>query len=320
MARRKKHEEHVNAEAWAIPYGDLITLLLAFFVVMYSMSSVNEGKYRVLSDSLVAAFRGAPKTVAPIQIGDKASGGKGGGAQLSGASPTVLLRIPDPRPLPEAADARRERSARAVAEGEGRDALERMAGQVRAALQGLIDLGDVRIRETERWLEVEVNTDILFASGAAGVADAALPVVDRLAGILAPFPNPIRVEGHTDNVPIRTSQFPSNWELSAARASNVVRQFARSGVDPRRMEIIGLGEYHPLASNGTAEGRNRNRRVVVVVLETAGAQGDYADRDRQEEPPGAVAPEAVMPVAGIVPLPAAGLPGSPLAEGALSGP
>ncbi len=300
MARRKKHEEHVNAEAWAIPYGDLITLLLAFFVVMYSMSSVNEGKYRILSDSLVAAFRGAPKTVTPIQVGTRSSGGKGGQSQLSGGSATTLVKIPDPRPLPEADGLKAQR--RAAADAAGRDALERMAGQVRAALQGLIDLGDVRIRETERWLEVEVNTDILFTSGDARVADAALPVVDRLARILAPFPNPIRVEGHTDNVPIRTTVFPSNWELSAARAANVVRQFERSGVDPTRMEIIGLGEYHPVAGNETAEGRNRNRRVMVVVLETAGAQGDYADRQKVDE---AGVPEAdpvappVLPIASL---------------------
>jgi chemotaxis protein MotB len=274
VARRKKHEEHANHEAWAIPYGDLITLLLAFFVVMYSMSSVNEGKYRVLSDSLVAAFRGQPKTTAPIQIGTSSAGGKGGESQLAGGTPAPRLQVRDPRPLPEA-------DAGKPADSEGRVALERMANEVRLALQGLIDAGDVRIREGRRWLEVEVNTDILFASGSAQVAEPALPVVARLAEILSPFPNPIRVEGHTDNVPIRTAVFPSNWELSAARAANVVRLFTANGVDPTRIEIIGLGEQRPLADNATPEGRNRNRRVVIVVLEAPDAQGDYAGSRRR---------------------------------------
>jgi chemotaxis protein MotB len=299
MARRHKHEEHQNHEAWATPYGDLITLLLAFFVVMYSMSSVNEGKYRILSDSLVAAFRGQPKTVSPIQIGTSSAGGKGGGTQqLSGGAPTALLKVPDPRPLPEAA------ALPTAEEREGRAALERMAGEVRVALQGLIDAGDVRIRETRRWLEVEVNTDILFGSGDARVAELAVPVVARLAGILAPFPNPIRVEGHTDNVPIRTPVFPSNWELSAARAANVVRLFTSNGVDPTRLEIIGLGEHRPLADNGSVEGRNRNRRVVVVVLEAPEAQGDYAGSRQQAAPEEVVQP--TVPVASLLTRPAAG--------------
>ncbi len=303
MARRKKHEEHANHEAWAIPYGDLITLLLAFFVVMYSMSSVNEGKYRVLSDSLVAAFRGQPKTVAPINIGNSSAGGKGGQSQLAGGAPTALLKVPDPRPVPEVDGmARNDDPA-------GRAALERMAGEVRLALQGLIDDGDVRIRETRRWLEVEVNTDILFGSGDARVAERAVPVVARLAGILAPFPNPIRVEGHTDNLPIRTAVFPSNWELSAARAANVVRLFTSNGVDPTRMEIIGLGEHHPLEDNRTAEGRNRNRRVVIVVLETPQAQGDYAGSRERRPPEETVVPG--VPVASLLTRPAGAAGGSP---------
>lgn len=304
MARRKKHEEHQNHEAWAIPYGDLITLLLAFFVVMYSMSSINEGKYRVLSDSLVAAFRGQPKTTAPIQIGTSSAGGKGGESQLGGASPAATLKVRDPRPVPEAA-----RQAN-PGDDAGRAALERMAGEVRLALQGLIDAGDVRIRESRRWLEVEVNTDILFGSGDARVAEPAVPVVARLAGILAPFPNPIRVEGHTDNVPIRTAVFPSNWELSAARAANVVRLFTSNGVDPTRMEIIGLGEHRPVADNSDLAGRNRNRRVVIVVLEAPEAQGDYAGSRRN----------ASVDDLGRAPAPIASVPPGPAPEAAPGGP
>jgi chemotaxis protein MotB len=280
MARKKKHEEHVNAEAWAIPYGDLITLLLAFFVVMYSMSSVNEGKYRILSDSLVAAFRGAPTSPAPINVGE-ASKGKGGDAQLSGVSPTALLKLRDPRPLPAADDPGKhgtgDGQGAGAQPGRQREALYYMAEEVRKALQSLIDQQMVRIRQSALTLEVEIRTDILFASGVATVDAQAVPVIEKVAGILAPFPNAIRVEGHTDNRPISTALFPSNWELSAARAANVVQLFTRSGIDPQRMEVLGLGDNRPVADNATLDGRNANRRVVIVVVQAPGADAAVAD-------------------------------------------
>ena len=317
MARRKKHEEHVNAEAWAIPYGDLITLLLAFFVVMYSMSSVNEGKYRILSDSLIAAFRGAPTTVAPINVG-QASGGKGGDAQLSGVSPTALLKLRDPRPLPEV-DEPQEQKGQGDGEGEGtggtkgrrqgggpggrdpRGALFQMADEVRTALQGLIDRDLVRVRQNPLSLEVEIKADILFSSGVATVHGEAVPVIEKVADILRPFPNSLRVEGHTDDRSISTALSPSNWELSSARAANVVQLFTRSGIDPKRMEVLGLGDNRPVASNDTVEGRNANRRVVIVVMQSAdpGAPSFAAGA----LPTGAVAPGLrveVEPVSGSV--------------------
>jgi chemotaxis protein MotB len=117
------------------------------------------------------------------------------------------------------------------------------------------------------WLEIEINADILFPSGSGDFTTAAEPVLDKLAEVLKPFPNPIRVEGHTDDRPIKTAQFPSNWELSAARAASVVHQFTRQGVDPLRLEIVGFGQFHPRQPNDTNEGRNANRRVVILVLE-----------------------------------------------------
>ncbi|HUO81217.1 MAG TPA: flagellar motor protein MotD [Steroidobacteraceae bacterium] len=275
MARKKKHEEHLNHEAWAIPYGDLVTLLFALFTVMYAMSSVNEGKYRVLSDSLVAAFRGAPKTTTPITV-EKASSGKGGDQHLTGVRPTALMKLRDPRPTLPGMERTAELGATAAkdaqghAQGGGTDpkyALFKMADDVRKALQGLIDQKVVNVRQTAFSLEVEIKTDILFPSGVAAVSPGALPVLTKIAEILKPFPNAIRVEGHTDNRPISTSVFPSNWELSAARAANVVQLFSKAGVDPLRMEVLGLGEFRPVAPNDSADGRNSNRRVVIVVLE-----------------------------------------------------
>jgi chemotaxis protein MotB len=278
--RRKKHEDHVNHEAWAIPYGDLITLLLAFFVVMYSMSSVNEGKYRILSDSLVAAFRGAPKTIAPVNLGEEATG-KGGDKQLQGVSPTQLMKLPDTRPI--AHDSAPPPPPPPPPKQALHGALVQMARDVELALQELIDKKLVVVRREQFWIEVEIRTDILFPSGVADVSKSAQPVLVQLAGILKPFPNPVRVEGHTDNVPVKGRAFRSNWELSAARAGSVVHTFTTAGIDPKRLEIIGLGEYRPIADNATAEGRNTNRRVRVVILENFGQPEDvYAAARRKE--------------------------------------
>jgi chemotaxis protein MotB len=134
------------------------------------------------------------------------------------------------------------------------------------------------------WLEIEINADILFPSGAGEFAPAAEPVLDKLAEVLKPFPNPIRVEGHTDDRPIRTAAFPSNWELSAARAASVVHQFMRQGVDPLRLEIVGFGEFHPRQGNDTTEGRNANRRVVVLVLEEVSPGAPTIVRTTEQTP------------------------------------
>lgn len=270
MARKKKHEEHTNHEAWAIPYGDLVTLLLALFVVMYAMSSVNEGKFRVLSDALIAAFRGAPKTMTPISVG-QASSSKGGDAQMQGVSPTMLMKLPDPRPIEQ--ENKNKGGVAITSIGGETPPLARMEQQVEKAMEKLIDKKLVVVRRSKTSLEVEIRTDILFASGVATISPAAIPVLQELSGILKPFSNAVRVEGHTDNVPIARREFPSNWELSAARAASVVHLFTQQGMDPKRMEIIGLGEYRPIAPNDTVEGRNTNRRVVVVILDNPAVPG-----------------------------------------------
>ena len=266
MARRKKHEEHVNAEAWAIPYGDLVTLMFALFTVLYAVSSINAGKFRVLSDSLIAAFHGTPRSPEPINIGEQQHGA-GGHKPMEGVTPTVFVTVKNE---PSALVNLTPRDPTKTAGPRIEDlpgALIRVQRQVEDAMQSLINAKLVTVRRENLWLEIEINADILFPSGAGEFTPAAEPVLDKLAAVLKPFPNPIRVEGHTDDRPIRTSAFPSNWELSAARAASVVHQFTRQGIDPLRLEIVGFGEFHPLQSNDTAEGRNANRRVAVLVLE-----------------------------------------------------
>ena len=286
MARRKKHEEHVNTEAWAIPYGDLVTLLFALFTVMYAMSSVNEGKFRVLSDSLIAAFHGAPKSIQPVNIGEKEPG-KGGDKPLVGLMPTALMKLKEQK---SPVDAPRDPSqSEANFTNQAPGALIRMEREVQNAMQALIDAKLVTIRRESMWLEIEINTDILFPSGSGAFAPAAEPVLDKLADVLKPFPNPIRVEGHTDDRPIKTAAFPSNWELSAARSASVVHQFTKAGIDPLRLEIVGFGEYHPRQSNETAEGRNANRRVAILVLESV-APGAPVTATADDNTPAQAAP------------------------------
>ncbi len=248
--RRRRPEEHQNHEAWSIPYGDLITLLLAFFVVMYAISSVNAGKYRILSDSLSAAFRGEPRTFEPVPLGDHRLVAQPGNRESDAAAQQVTVQPPIAPPLSDAA----------------REELQQVASQVENAMQDLIAKDLVVVRRHDQWVEVEIRTDILFSSGLATLQGPLVSVLGQLADTPKGFPNPIRVEGHTDNLPIRKGQFPSNWELSAARAASVVHLFTEHGVAPSRLSVIGLGEFRPAQPNTSPAGRNANRRVVLVIL------------------------------------------------------
>jgi chemotaxis protein MotB len=270
---RRHREEHTNHEAWAIPYGDLITLLLAFFVVMYAVSSVNEGKYRVLSDALNAEFHGQPRSMEPIQNGEKQ---RGSGADIAVSIVQQEMLRDQPRDLlmaPHGVEAQQATEA----EKKAAEELERVARDVESTMTNLIKADLLAVRRHGLWVEVEIKTDILFGSGAAALSPLAVGVLVELADAIKPFDNPVRVEGHTDNIPISTAAFPSNWELSAARAAKVVHLFTKHGIDPKRLTVIGLGDNQPVQSNDTPEGRNANRRVVLVILGTDGLpEGSYS--------------------------------------------
>ena len=291
MGRRRRAEEHENHERWLVSYADFITLLFAFFVVMYSISSVNEGKYRVLSDSLIAAFEGPAKSINPVQIGETVRVPISRG----NAPATSLLEVDSVyRGVADGGAEAPEEASSPDEEGQGTGArladMEELGRAFEASLQPLIEEGLVDIRRRDEWLEVEIKTSILFASGSARLFGEAVPVLRELADILGQFPNPIQVEGFTDDVPINTVAYPSNWELSAARAASVVHLFTRSGVLPQRLVAIGYGEYRPVADNATVDGRAKNRRVVIVI--PADRQTRRAlDVDRMTEPEGA--PEAM---------------------------
>src|SRR5262245_19582101 len=175
MARKKKHEDHVNHEAWAIPYGDLITLLLAFFVVMYAISSVNEGKYRVLSDSLFAAFRGAPRTNQPVQLGEKQSGS--GEANSILADHALLQGEPRAMLSPVKTGLPARDQGMNPAQTQRAKTLQQVADQVAKAMDDLVKANLVIVRRTDYWIEVEIRTDILFPSASAQLAPNAISVI-----------------------------------------------------------------------------------------------------------------------------------------------
>lgn len=304
MSRRRGHEDHVNHEAWAIPYGDLITLLLAFFVVMYAISSLNEGKYRVLSYSLNVAFGGPPKTLNPIQIGEQMTGSQADRSPplvIRGAqgmmSPIPVSRMPN---LPRVSRQLRRNlpqpmlAADRVEVMRARDQLNRIGDSIETRLRGLIERDLISVNRTDLWIEVAIRSDILFASGSALPNQQALRVLNPLADALIDVPNAVRVEGHTDDRPIATAQFPSNWELSGARAASVLRVFSARGLGADRLSLMGYGEMRPLADNGTAEGRRANRRVVVVILADVAEPNPVAD-PAEGAPPSMVAPADERP-------------------------
>lgn len=298
MARRKKIEEHDNHERWLVSYADFITLLFAFFVVMYSISSVNEGKYRVLSDTLEGVFSQPKRTISPVQIGEIARGETDEDKEPEPGKPDTpkydieLPEVPTytPPPVPE----------------ETIKTINELTKQLSTTLADLIDSEDVIIKKGDDWLELEIKSNVLFSSGESRLAKAAVPVIGEIADILRASANPIQVEGFTDNKPINTPRFPSNWELSAARAASVVHLLDRYGIDPNRMSAIGYGEYKPIADNATEEGRQKNRRVVLVVLGSSESRRamDIFDPTAKEivSRPEPLALPTISPIAPTIPI------------------
>ena len=236
MARKPYVEEPDNHERWLVSYADFITLLFAFFVVMYAISVVNEGKYKVFSDALGNAFGGrvTPKPATDIQ----------GAISL----PNIVAK------------------RRAEAMRRERERLTTLARDLTSTLAPLVKEGKVRVTQNSRGVSVEINASVLFDSGNATLTADSREALQALAVLLRGDPHTLQVEGHTDNLHIQNPVFPSNWELSAARASAVVRLFIDSGVAPGRMTVVGHGSNIPVASNDDAEGRARNRRVAVTIL------------------------------------------------------
>lgn len=376
--RRKVFVDTNNHDRWIVSYADFITLLFAFFVVMYSISSVNEGKYKSLSQSLGTAFSNnypqaqvnnlAPAKPEPVLIsppavplaisfesqkktGEPAAayaedrfltdpvnepfllenaevnpaentgqtdtagvltkalkaiklepsvGTPAEAGQETGATETTLEAPPikpaaetgesalmdllavafesdSPANVPPEIDERRELSDEILKE---RRHLNQVSDQLERALGSFIEDNLVAVKRNDFWIELDMNSELLFLSGEAALSKKAQPVLKEIAQVVNTLPNAINVEGHTDNIPISNIQFPSNWELSSARATSVVQELINGGVDPTRLSAVGYGEFHPIGDNITEEGRFKNRRVTLVLMSQAFARYGANDAER----------------------------------------
>ncbi len=283
MARKRRQIEPENHERWLVSYADFITLLFAFFVVMYSISSVNDGKYRVLSNTLTDAFVAPAQSDDPIQVGEEVRtmvpvAGEFASPEAEAEATDKSLDSEQTEEGAAEEDAAKEGAAEEDAKQDEQQPLPEPETEpifpstaetiinLQSALDPFIDQNLVNIIKSERGIEVEMRSKMLFESGSARLSRDAVAALRNVTAIIAPLPNQIQVEGHTDNVPIQTIAFPSNWELSAARAASVVHLFTRFGVDATRMSAIGYGEYQAVGDNNSEEGRQKNRRVSIIIL------------------------------------------------------
>jgi chemotaxis protein MotB len=269
MARRKHVEEHDNLERWMVSYADFVTLLFAFFVVMYAISQVNEGKYKVLSDSIINAFRNISVTESGRTM--------------------VIVPAPQAQPTPAAkpqTDGVRQQQ---------RDKMRNVARDILKVMEPLIQQGKVRVLETSRGVTIEINDSILFSPGQAQLQLPSVKALRAIGEVLVDTEFPIIIEGHTDNVPISTPMFPSNWELSAVRATTVLRLFADVGVTPDRLTAIGYGETRPVEPNLLADGRARNRRVSILIESAIPEKGTEVNLEAKAIDLSAPPPAAPLP-------------------------
>ncbi|MYM73380.1 flagellar motor protein MotD [Duganella sp. FT109W] len=235
-ARKKFDDEPENHERWLISYADFITLLFAFFVVMYAISAVNIGKYKVFSDALGNAF-----------------GGQGSATPVN----TQVQNLPIPNPgLKRRTELLRKE----------KEQMTRLAQDLLSTMAPLVKEGKVRVTQNSRGVSVEINASVLFDPGEARLMPESVEALRAVANLLKSDTHNVQVEGHTDNQPIANPRYPSNWELSSVRASSVVRLFIDAGVAPTRLTAVGFSSNQPVADNDTPLGRARNRRVAVTIL------------------------------------------------------
>jgi len=287
--RRKILEDVNNHDRWMVSYADFITLLFAFFVVMYSVSSVNEGKYKSLTRSLGTAFSNKNKqesVLAPVQVVTPFTAVQPllldtpavAFKPIPLDTPAVIFKpVPLDNQTPAEVEKRRELSEEILKE---RRQLKQVSDQLEKALGAFIDKNLISVKRNDYWIALEMNSELLFLSGEATLSKKAGPVLKKITEVINPLPNVINVEGHTDNIPIGTPKFPSNWDLSSARATSVVQEFVKEGINPIRLSAIGYGEFHPIGDNKTEEGRFKNRRVILVLMSQAFSRYGANDEER----------------------------------------
>lgn len=244
MGRRKKaHEKEPNLERWLVSYADFITLLFAVFVTLYAMSQVDKTKADQVIESLQEAFHVATFPQA------------GGSKVIATPSAVTEIYLPIPR-------SRGAGGSQAVMEE-----LADLGNQLQAILTDAGVASQARLFTDKRGLVISLNATNIFNPGSAQINPTALPLLNQVAQALAPLGNPLWIEGFTDNEPVQSARFPSNWELSTGRALTILHFLIdRHSFSPGRLSVAGFGEHHPVADNDTEKGRGLNRRVDLVVL------------------------------------------------------
>ncbi len=260
IRRKNLDDDDESPDRWLVSYADFITLLFAFFVVMYSISSVNQGKYNELMSSMGTAFTG--------------EGGTGYLKTNGNINPNIKNKTQNQagsliKPLPLTylynEKIRRER-----------ESLTKMGIDLSNKLSPLINEGKVRVMQNNRGIRIDINDSLLFTPGSAELAAAASTVLSEIAPMIKDNDRMIQVEGHTDNIAIHNDLFYSNWELSAVRASSVVRMLSDTGVAEARLSALGFGATQPITENNTELGRAKNRRVSIMILYDTPNQKDAA--------------------------------------------
>jgi chemotaxis protein MotB len=271
MAGRRGKRGHAaefeNEERWLLTYADMLTLMFALFMVLYSISSVNISKYESLQQSLKAAFSGS------ILSGGKAimqSGSESTKAHTPATAevPSIVPLTPSiPKPTDTSAQQITKAMLSASASQHEQESFKKLQKEMNSYAKAHGFGTEVQAVITRQGLVVHVLTDkLLFSSGSATLRPAGLPLLEEISHLLnVDRKHPITVEGNTDNQPIQSSQFPSNWELSTDRATTVVRYLIAHSIQDQRLSAAGYADLHPLASNATATGRARNRRVDIVL-------------------------------------------------------
>ncbi len=226
MGKTKKEPKKVETPAWLATFGDMMSLLLAFFVLLFSFSSIQESKFQAAMASFQGAL-GVLDTYPTVPIHDH------------------FENLPD---------------LQRTLEG-----VKKKVEEIKEHMEALKRSDEVKVSRNEEGLAIRLDSKFLFDLSSANLRTEAFEVLDGVLGSLKDLPNEVRVEGHTDNLPIKSSQFPSNWELSAARATAIIRYFESQGMDPRRMTAVGYGEWRPVVRNDSPENRQRNRRVEIYV-------------------------------------------------------
>lgn len=254
MARKHAEEpEKENSERWLLTYSDLITLLMIFFVVMYSMSKVDANKFQAVAESLNNALGGG--TPSKMEISTSPSG------------PSFLETFNAPPKPSETKDSSEQNQQNA---GQGNVDTENMTIEaIKKKLDKFAADNGIQTKLIssieERGLVISIQDTLLFESGSAEITPRAREILEKIINVLASAPNYVKVEGHTDNLPISTARFPSNWELSVLRATNVVH-IMQGKIATDRLSATGYGEYRPIAKNDTEAGQAMNRRVDLVIL------------------------------------------------------